>query len=79
MSSAAGTLLSIVITLAINAAGIEMPAPPGSAHGFVIHVQIIPLAYLLAAGAMTGTLALASFFTARRAARAPIVESLAYV
>lgn len=79
LSSAAGTLLSILITLVVNAAGIEMPAPPGSAHGFVIHVQIIPLAYLLSAAAMTGTLALASFFPARRAARAPIVESLAYV
>jgi putative ABC transport system permease protein len=79
VSSAAGTALSIFITLAINAAGIEMPPPPGSAHGFVIHVQIIPLAYLLAGVAMTTTLALASFVTARRAARAPIVESLAYV
>lgn len=79
VSSAAGTLLTILITLAVNAAGIEMPAPPGSAHGFVIHVQIVPLAYLLAAAAMTGTLAVASFFPARRAARAPIVKSLAYV
>lgn len=79
VSSAAGTLLSLLITLAINAAHIEMPPPPGSARGFIISVQIIPSAYLAAAAAMMVTLALASLFPARRAARAPIVESLAHV
>jgi putative ABC transport system permease protein len=79
VSSLAGTLLSLVITLAINAAQIEMPPPPGSAKGFIISVQIIPSAYLAAAAAMMATLALASYFPARRAARAPIVESLAHV
>ncbi len=79
VSSAAGTLLSLLITLAINIARIEMPPPPGSAKGFIISVQIIPSAYLAAAAAMMVTLALASFFPARRAARAPIVESLAHV
>lgn len=78
-SSLAGTLLSLLITTAINAAGIEMPPPPGSAKGFVISVQVIPAAYLAAAAAMVAALALASFFPARRAARAPIVDSLAHV
>jgi len=78
-SSLAGTLLSLLITAAINAAGIEMPPPPGSAKGFVISVQVIPAAYLAAAAAMVAALALASFFPARRAARAPIVDSLAHV
>ncbi|HJW80919.1 MAG TPA: FtsX-like permease family protein [Acidiferrobacterales bacterium] len=79
VSSAAGTLLSLLITLAINAAHIEMPPPPGSARGFIISVQIIPSAYMAAAAAMMVTLALASFLPARRAARAPIVDSLAHV
>jgi putative ABC transport system permease protein len=78
-SSLAGTLLSLAITAAINAAGIEMPPPPGSAKGFVISVQVIPAAYLAAAVAMVAALALASLFPARRAARAPIVDSLAHV
>jgi ABC-type lipoprotein release transport system permease subunit len=56
-----------------------MPPPPGSVKGFIISVQIIPSAYLGAAIAMMITLALASFFPARRAARAPIVDSLAHV
>ena len=78
-SSVAGTVLSLLITFAINISNIEMPPPPGSVKGFIISVQVIPSAYLGAATAMMITLALASFFPARRAARAPIVESLAHV
>ncbi|MEK7758461.1 MAG: FtsX-like permease family protein, partial [Pseudomonadota bacterium] len=78
-SSVAGAVLSLLITFAINISNIEMPPPPGSVKGFIISVQIIPSAYLVAAAAMMVTLALASFFPARRAARAPIVESLAHV
>jgi len=78
-SSVAGAVLSLLITFAINISNIEMPPPPGSVKGFIISVQVIPSAYLGAATAMMITLALASFFPARRAARAPIVESLAHV
>lgn len=79
VSAAAGTVLSILITLAINAAHIEMPPPPGSAKGIIISVHIIPGAYLAAAIAMIFTLALAAYFPARRAARAPVVQSLTHV
>ncbi len=78
-SSLAGTVLSLLITFAINISNIEMPPPPGSVKGFIISVQVIPSAYLGAATAMMITLAMASFIPARRAARAPIVESLAHV
>jgi putative ABC transport system permease protein len=78
-ASGVGTLLSLLVTLALNATGIVLPPPPGSTHGFPIHVQFFPLAYLIAALAMTATLAIASYFPTRRAARAPIVESLAHV
>ena len=78
-SAIAGALLSLVITLLINLAEIHMPPPPGMAKGIVIHVQVIPSVYLLAALAMIVTLAIASYFPARRAARAPIVQALAHV
>jgi putative ABC transport system permease protein len=78
-SAVAGIVLSLAITLAINLAKITMPPPPGSARGFVIQVQVIPSVYLLAAVVLIATLAVASFFPARRAARAPIVESLTHV
>jgi len=78
-SSIGGMFLSLLITLVINLAEIHMPAPPGMAKGIVINVQVIPYVYLLAGLAMIATLAAASYFPARRAARAPIVESLAHV
>jgi putative ABC transport system permease protein len=78
-SSVAGAALSLVITSIVNLAGIRMPAPPGMAQGIVIRVQVIPDVYLLAAVAMVLTLAVASYFPARRAARAPIVAALAHV
>jgi putative ABC transport system permease protein len=79
LGSGAGALLSILLTLVLNTSGIVLPPPPGSTHGFPIHVQIFAGAYGLAAVAMTATLAVASYFPARRAARAPIVDSLAHV
>jgi putative ABC transport system permease protein len=78
-SAISGTLLSLVITLILNLSEIHMPPPPGMAKGIVIHVQVIPTVYLLATLSMIVTLAIASYFPARRAARAPIVESLAHV
>jgi len=78
-SSLGGTALSLVITLLVNLAEIHMPPPPGMAKGIVIHVQVIPTVYLFASVAMILTLAIASYFPARRAARAPIVEALAHV
>jgi putative ABC transport system permease protein len=78
-SAIGGALLSLLITLTINLSEIHMPPPPGMAKGIVVHVQVIPGVYLLAAMAMIVTLAMASFLPARRAARAPIVDSLSHV
>jgi putative ABC transport system permease protein len=78
-ASGVGALLSIAISLGLNATGIVLPPPPGSTHGFPIHIQFFPASYLIATVAMTATLAVAAYFPARRAARAPIVTSLAHV
>ena len=75
----AGTLVSIAISQALNASGIILPPPPGSTRGFPINVQFFPLSYVIATVAMTLTLAIASYFPSRRAARAPIVDALAHV
>jgi len=74
-----GALLALGISLGLNASGIVMPPPPGFTRGAPIHIEIEPLAYAVAAAAMLVTLLLASYFPARRAARAPIVESLTHV
>jgi putative ABC transport system permease protein len=75
----AGMVLALVIRAILNASGIILPPPPGATHGMPIHVQFFPLAYAAGFLAMIATMAIASYFPARRASRIPIVEALAHV
>ncbi len=75
----AGTVLALVVRAALNASGIMLPPPPGATHGMPINVKLYPLAYGAGVLAMLLTMAVASYFPARRAARLPIVEALAHV
>lgn len=76
---AAGTVLAMVVRAALNASGIMLPPPPGATHGMPINVKVYPLAYGAGLLAMTLTMAVASYFPARRASRLQIVEALAHV
>ena len=75
----AGALIALVIRSALNASGIILPPPPGATHGMPIHVQFYPLAYLAGLAVMIATMAVASYFPARRASRVSIVEALTHV
>jgi putative ABC transport system permease protein len=77
--SLTGAVLTATIATALNMSGIELPPPPGATHGFPLHIEFFPLAYLGAGVAMTATLAIAAWLPARRAARMSIVEALAHV
>lgn len=76
---AAGALFAFVVRAVLNASGIILPPPPGATTGFPISVKLYPLAYVAGFLAMLVTMTAASFFPARRAARASIVEALAHV
>jgi putative ABC transport system permease protein len=75
----AGTLFALVVRTALNASGIILPPPPGATHGMPINVRFYPLAYAAGLAAMILTMAIASYFPARRAARVSIVEALTHV
>jgi putative ABC transport system permease protein len=75
----AGMVLALLIRAILNASGIILPPPPGATHGMPIHVQFFPLAYAAGFLAMIATMAVASYFPARRASRLSIVEALAHV
>ncbi len=75
----AGALLALVIRTALNASGIVLPPPPGATHGAPIDVRFYPLAYAAGLAAMVATMAVASYFPARRASRVSIVEALTHV
>jgi len=75
----AGMLFALVVRVILNASGIILPPPPGATHGMPINVRLYPLAYAAGLAAMIGTMAIASYFPARRASRLLIVEALAHV
>ena len=74
-----GAVASLLLRAALNAARIELPPPPGSTSGGVLHVELIPLAFAVGFVLMTATLLVASWWPARRAARLDPVEALAHV
>jgi putative ABC transport system permease protein len=75
----AGAALALLVRAGLNASGIILPPPPGATHGMPIHVDVFLATYAAGLVAMVATLALASYFPARRAAAMPIVEALAHV
>jgi putative ABC transport system permease protein len=79
LGCAVGALLSLALRSVLNHSGIMLPPPPGATHGVPLHVKIYGTAYAAGAVAMLATLALASWFPARRAARMSIIEALAHV
>lgn len=76
---AAGAVFSLLVRAILNAWGFTMPPPPGGTHGDPIHVQLYPLAYAAGFVAMVATMAIASYFPARRASRLSIVDALSHV
>ncbi len=78
LGSLVGAVLSLILRLALNASGIELPPPPGGTHGNILHVDLIPLAYAMGFGLMTTTLLVASWWPARRASRLDPVVALSH-
>lgn len=77
--SLVGAIASVLLRAALNASGIELPPPPGGTRGNILHVDFIPLAFLIGFTVMTLTLLFAALWPARRAARLDPVEALSHV
>jgi len=75
----AGAVFALAVRAVLNASGIILPPPPGATHGMPIHVQFYTAAYVAGILAMIVTMAIASYFPARRAARMSIVDALTHV
>lgn len=74
-----GAVASLLLRAALNASGIELPPPPGGTHGSPLHVDFIPLAYVIGFAMMTSTLLAASWWPARRASKLDPVEAIGHV
>jgi ABC-type lipoprotein release transport system permease subunit len=65
--------------MAINAAGIQMPPPPGAAAGFPLQLAVHPGDFVAVIGLMVAVLAVAAVFPALRTVRLRIVDALGHV
>ena len=75
----AGSLVAAALVVAINAAGIEMPPPPGAAAGFPLQLAVRPGDFAAVVAVMIVVLALASVYPAVRTVRLRIVDALGHV
>ena len=74
-----GLIATLILRAAANAAHITMPAPPGSAHGYPLHIEAVPLVYLGTFLFLQLTLQVAALYPGLKAAKLRIVEALRHV
>ena len=75
----AGDALAGVLVAAINAAGIDMPPPPGAAAGFPLRLAVRPGDFVAVLALMIVVLAVASVPPTLRSVRLRIVDALGHV
>lgn len=79
IGSVAGSVLTMLLAWAINAARIEMPPPPAAADPITLALAIAPTDYLWLSLFMLGLLAAAALVPVSRVLRLRVVDALAHV
>jgi putative ABC transport system permease protein len=74
-----GLVLGVAISVLLTFSGAQMPPPPGRSDTYPLAILISPQVYSVVAALVMTTCTSAALFAARRGARKPIVEALAYV
>ena len=77
--SGMGLLLTLVFRLGANALHLQMPAPPGTSHGYELNIHFVPVVYLGVFIGLQLTLQLSALFPGLKAAKLRIVEALRHV
>lgn len=77
--SGLGLLLTLLFRLAVNALHLQMPAPPGTSHGYELNIHFVPLVYLGVFIGLQLTLQFSALFPGLKAAKLRIVEALRHV
>jgi putative ABC transport system permease protein len=77
--SALGLLATLVLRFALNALHLQMPAPPGTSHGYELNIHLVPLVYLGAFLGLQAVIQVSAFFPGLKAARIRITEALRHV
>lgn len=77
--SALGLLVTLAIRAGLNALHLEMPAPPGTSHGYELNIHLVPEVYLGAFLGLQAVIQASAFFPGLKAARIRITEALRHV
>lgn len=77
--SGLGLLLTLIFRLAVNALHLQMPAPPGTSHGYELNIHFVPMVYLGVFMGLQLTLQFSALFPGLKAAKLRIVEALRHV
>ncbi len=79
LGSALGLGATLLLRAALNALHLQMPAPPGTSHGYELNIHLVPLVYAAVALGLQGTIQLSALLPGLKAARLKIVEALRHV
>jgi putative ABC transport system permease protein len=79
LGSSLGLVATLALRLGLNALHLQMPAPPGTSHGYELNIHFVPVIYLLVALGLQATLQVSALFPGFKAARLRIVEALRHV
>lgn len=79
LGSALGLGATLLLRAGLNALHLQMPAPPGTSHGYELNIHLVPGVYLAVAVGLQATIQLSALFPGLKAARLRIVEALRHV
>ena len=79
LGSALGLIATLLLRAGLNALHLQMPAPPGTSHGYELNIHFVPAVYVLVALGLQATIQLSALFPGLKAARLRIVEALRHV
>jgi len=77
--SGLGLLLTMIFRLVANALHLQMPAPPGTSHGYELNIHFVPMVYIGVFIGLQLTLQFSALFPGLKAAKLRIVEALRHV
>jgi putative ABC transport system permease protein len=79
LGSGLGLVVTLVLRAGLNALHLQMPAPPGTSHGYELNIHFVPMVYVAVALGLQVTIQVSALFPGLKAARLRIVEALRHV
>lgn len=74
--SSAGLALTLMLRATLNALHLQMPAPPGSSHGYELNIHLVPIIYVIVFIGLQAVIQLSALLPGLKAAKVRIVEAL---